>query len=75
MKITLFGQLADIAGTGNLVVEAVQDTDALVQVVNRLYPALVGARYKIAVDKKAISSNTLINENTDLAFLPPFSGG
>ncbi len=75
MKITLFGQLADIAGTSGLVVDTVQDTDALVHAVDRRYPALAGARYKIAVDKKAISANTVINENSDLAFLPPFSGG
>ncbi len=75
MKITLFGQLTDIAGTSSLVVESVQDTDALVQAVDRRYPAMAGARYKIAVDKKAVSVNTVINENSDLAFLPPFSGG
>lgn len=75
MKIALFGQLTDIAGTSSLVVETVQDTDALVQAVNRRYPSMTGARYTIAVDKKAISANTGINENSDLAFLPPFSGG
>jgi sulfur-carrier protein len=75
VKITLFGQLTDIAGTSSFVVEAVQDTDALVQAVDRRYPAMAGARYAIAVDKKAIGGNTVINENSDLAFLPPFSGG
>jgi sulfur-carrier protein len=75
VKIALFGQLTDIAGTSSLVLETVQDTDALVAAVNRQYPAMAGARYKIAVDKKAVSGNTLINENSDLAFLPPFSGG
>jgi sulfur-carrier protein len=75
MKITLFGQLTDIAGTNSLVVEAVQDTDTLVAAVNRRYPSMAGARYTIAVDKKAISANTVISENSDLAFLPPFSGG
>lgn len=75
MKITLFGQLTDIAGTSSLVVETVVDTDALVQAVNRQYPAMAGARYKIAVDKKAVNGNTPINESSDLAFLPPFSGG
>jgi molybdopterin converting factor small subunit len=67
--------LTDIAGTNSLVVEAVQDTDALVAAVNRRYPPMTGARYTIAVDKRAISINTVISENSDLAFLPPFSGG
>ncbi len=75
MKITLFGQLTDIAGTNSLVVEAVPDTDALVQAINGMYPAMTGVSYRIAVDKKAVNVNTVINENSDLAFLPPFSGG
>jgi molybdopterin converting factor small subunit len=75
MKITLFGQLTDITGSSSIAVESVQDTDALVQAVNTLYPAMAGVKYIVAVNKKAVNSNTIINETSDLAFLPPFSGG
>ena len=75
MKITLFGQLTDITGSSIIAVETVQDTDALVQAVNTLYPAMAGVKYIVAVNKKAVNSNTIINETSDLAFLPPFSGG
>ena len=75
MKITLFGQLTDITGSSSIAVEAVPDTDALVQAVNTLYPAMAGVKYIVAVNKKAVNGNTIINENSDLAFLPPFSGG
>ena len=75
MKITLFGQLTDITGSSSIAVETVQDTDALVQAVNTLYPAMAGVKYIVAVNKKAVNSNTIINETSDLAFLPPFSGG
>jgi sulfur-carrier protein len=75
VKITLFGQLTDITGSSSIAVETVQDTDALVQAVNTLYPAMAGVKYIVAVNKKAVNSNTIINETSDLAFLPPFSGG
>lgn len=75
MKITLFGQLTDITGSNSIAVETVQDTDALVKAVNTLYPAMAGVKYIVAVNKKAVNSNTIINETSDLAFLPPFSGG
>lgn len=71
----MFGQLADLAGAGSLEVDAVKDTDALVEAVNSRYPVMAGASYKIAVDRKAINVNTVIAESSDLAFLPPFSGG
>ena len=73
MKIELFGQLTEIAGSNTITVEA-SDTDTLVQAVNSKYPAMAGIKYMIAVDKKNIQVNTIINEASNIALLPPFSG-
>jgi molybdopterin synthase sulfur carrier subunit len=74
LKIELFGQLTDIAGSNTITVEA-SDTEALVQAVNKQYPAMAGIKYIVAVDKKNIQVNTVINEASNIALLPPFSGG
>ena len=74
VNIILFGQLADIAGNSVLVNE-VADTDSLINALHNTYPALAEAKYVIAVNKQVITSNTLLNENTVVALLPPFSGG
>lgn len=74
VKIIIFGQLTDI--TGNSVsLHDVTDTDNLVKTMNQLYPGLADKKYLVAVDKKIISENSLLKENSTVALLPPFSGG
>ena len=74
LNITLFGRLADIA-CRSVSVAGVADTDGLIKALHNTYPALAGAKYVIAVDKHVITSNTLLNEKSVVALLPPFSGG
>jgi len=74
VNIIFFGQLADIAGT-SVLINGVADTDSLITALHNTYPALARAKYVIAVDKRVITSNTLVNEKTVVALLPPFSGG
>lgn len=75
VEVILFGQLADITRREKILVSDVIDTNGLVKAIEAQYPAMAGAKYIIAADKKVINSNTPINEKTELALLPPFSGG
>ena len=75
MEIILFGQLTDITGSNTIAVETATDTDGLVSALNKLYPAMTDIKYIIAVDKKIIRANTIISETSNIALLPPFSGG
>jgi len=75
VEVILFGQLTDIARGGKILIGDVADTDELVKAIEQQYPAMAGVKYIIAADKKVISTNTPINEKTELALLPPFSGG
>ena len=74
VKIIIFGQLTDITGH-SVSLENVTDTDNLVKTMNKLYPGLADKKYLVAVDKKIISENSLLKENSTVALLPPFSGG
>ena len=74
LNIILFGRLVDIAGS-SIFVNGVADTDSLVKALHNTYPALAEAKYVIAVDKRVVTSNTLLNEKSVVALLPPFSGG
>jgi molybdopterin converting factor small subunit len=74
IRIILFGRLADIAGN-SVSLNDVRDTDSLINVLHNNYPALAESKYVIAVNKQVITSNTLLNENSTIALLPPFSGG
>ena len=75
MTIILFGQLTDITGSNTITVNGVADTDSLVKEVNKLFPSMINVKYRIAVNKKIISDNTEITESSNIALLPPFSGG
>jgi sulfur-carrier protein len=74
MRVILFGRLAEIAGSP-VVVNDAADTDSLMKDLQKAYPALAESKYMIAVDKQVVNSNTLLNENSVVALLPPFSGG
>jgi len=75
VEVILFGQLSEIAGSNTVVINDVSNTGELVKAVNKLYPAIVGIKYMVAVDKKAVHDNIVLNENNKVALLPPFSGG
>jgi len=75
VNIIIFGQLTDITGEQNLVVSDVNDTDQLITKLNKMFPAIAGAKFVIAVNKQVISENTILNNNSTIALLPPFSGG
>jgi molybdopterin converting factor small subunit len=74
LKIIMFGRLADIAGN-TIAIDDVKDTDALVNELNKKYPALTNARYVIAVNKQIIKEKTVLDNSSVVALLPPFSGG
>ena len=75
VEVILFGQLTDITRQEKILIADVADTDELVKAIEQQYPGMASIKYVIAADKKLISKNTVINEKTELALLPPFSGG
>lgn len=74
VKIILFGKLAEIAGS-SVSIDNVTDTDSLINVLHKNYPALSNIKYVIAVDKQVIKENTALSRKSTVALLPPFSGG
>lgn len=75
IRILTFGQIAVITGCEMLVWKDVPDTDSLQQQLNKQFPALQQTKYMLAVDKQVISGNTILEDKTTVALLPPFSGG
>ena len=74
VKIQLFGQLKQIAGSPELTTEAA-DTDGLVKEMAARFPVLENLSYLIAVDRNIVQTNTAIKAGQELALLPPYSGG
>ncbi len=74
VEVLFFGKLVEIAGS-SLMIDEVQTTDELLQQLRLQYPTLTAEKYIVAVDKKTISTNTVLTDNCTVALLPPFSGG
>ena len=74
IKTILFGQLAEIAGTGLIELPDINTTFELVKDLNEKFPDLADSKYIIAVDGKVVSGDSPLKDNCTVALLPPFSG-
>ncbi len=75
MKIKVFGQLVDLIGSNDFEIADVNNTDSLIQQLQLQFPALKNSKYKVAVNRNIIQSNTILKQDAEIALLPPFSGG
>lgn len=74
INIIIFGQLCEVLGE-TLVMDNIADTESLQQTLQKKFPELANYKYVIAVNKKQVTVNTVLNEDYTVALLPPFSGG
>jgi len=77
-RVLLFGRLADQAGWRDRVVEA-GDLSTLRATLSAADPdlgeALSGPGVQVAVDKVLMRGEATLSATTEVAFLPPMSGG
>ena len=75
MTVKVFGQLVDIIGSTSFETNDVVNTNELINQLQSKYPALESAKYKIAVNRNIIQASTALQQDAEVALLPPFSGG
>ncbi len=75
MQVYFFGQLTDITRDAQVEIAAVADTESLLALLKHQFPALAAAKFVIAVDKTIVRENTALSNHSQVALLPPFSGG
>jgi molybdopterin synthase sulfur carrier subunit len=77
-RVLLFGRLADQAGWRDRAFEATSLTVLRGLIANddpELGEALSGAGVQVAVDKAFVRGEAALDAVTEVAFLPPMSGG
>ncbi len=75
IKILVFGGLVDIVGEHSFYIKDVSDTNTLLDTLNEKFPLLRDRKFVVSVDKKITTENTEIHPASEIALLPPFSGG
>ncbi len=74
MNVLLFGVLTDVTGKSKLDVKA-NDIDSLKEILLKQFPDLNKYKFQFAVNKEKVEQNLFLNENDEVALLPPFAGG
>ena len=77
-QVLLFGRLADLAGWRDRVVEAGSLAALRTLIADQdpaLAEALAGPGVQVAVDKALVRGEAVLTATTEVAFLPPMSGG
>lgn len=74
MRILFFGRLRDGPPAGPVPPE-VRDTDALRTWLGERRPELLDGSVRIAVNDEIVPGRRALDEDDEIAFLPPMSGG
>ena len=76
-RVLLFGRFADIAGWRERTIEAatLSDLRAILASDAPLAEALAGPSVQVAVDKTLVRADVALTAASEVAFLPPMSGG
>jgi len=76
VKVKLFGAIAEIIGSGEVVVPAVGSTvSEIVELLTTNYPALAKLPLKYAVNQEYASSETVVGWSDEVAIFTAVSGG
>lgn len=75
VKILLFGILADESGCSSLDINDVNNLDELIKILKLKFPVLKKSSFAIAVNLTVVGGNIKLNDNDEVALLPPYAGG
>lgn len=75
ISIHAFGIVAEKLAASEIELSGVSDTDGILRWIREEHPSLNNVYIGIAVNRKMISENTPVTPESDIALLPPFSGG
>ena len=75
IKIKAFGMVAEQLPSSEFHLDNIANTDQLLGFLYQQYPNLKDIKFSIAVDRKQVHDNVLLSPQSEVALLPPFSGG
>lgn len=75
IRILIFGKLAELIGKSQLEMALVEDTDSLMEILFDDFPELRNQEFVLSLGRQIVKSNQKINQEDEVALLPPFAGG
>jgi molybdopterin converting factor small subunit len=76
-KITVkaFGMIAEKIGSGEIILSGISSIEELKKSLFDKFPELKNMKFSIAINKQLAFGNAQISAGSEIALLPPFSGG
>lgn len=75
ITIHAFGIVAERLDAKELELTGIHDTDGIIEWIQTECPTLKDLYIAIAVNRMVVTQNTPVTAESDIALLPPFSGG
>ena len=75
ISVRAFGMIAEKIGAGQIQLTGISTVEELRKLLFEQFPDLKNMKFSIAINKQLASGNAPIPTNSEIALLPPFSGG
>ena len=75
IKVLFFGVIGEITQKQEEIFDNIKNTQEFIIYIENKYPKLKDFNYQLSVNQSIIISNEKLNDNDELALLPPFAGG
>jgi molybdopterin synthase sulfur carrier subunit len=75
ISIKLFGNLSELINAHEIVIDFKPTFFELKAELYLQFPMLEKQEFVFAINQKITHENSIINQNAEIALLPPFSGG
>jgi molybdopterin synthase sulfur carrier subunit len=75
IKIKLFGNLSELVNTHEILIDFKSTFFELKAELLLQFPMFENKEFVFAINGKITHENIIINQNAEIALLPPFSGG
>jgi molybdopterin synthase sulfur carrier subunit len=75
VKVLFFGVLSEVAGTDcrhYMEVKSIHDLNSRIM---DEFPEIAHYNYRISLNNEIINSDMVLNDNDEIALMPPFAGG
>jgi sulfur-carrier protein len=75
VKVLFFGVLSEVAGTDLRHFSDVKSVGDLKLRILDEFPEIEHYNYRISLNNEIISADQVLNDNDEIALMPPFAGG
>jgi molybdopterin synthase sulfur carrier subunit len=75
IKIKVFGKIAEIMGSDEMDRQFHGNSEELILSLKENYPELKTFQFNVAINKSITANSVPLNDDDEIALLPPFSGG